>query len=83
MKNVISMQEYIHNRDHAGMGCGPMQDCSVCKNAMGEDVSDATDAVGSSFVSMSEIAKYLVLATIGTVFLELVVKPAINKRKKK
>lgn len=78
MKNVISMKEYLHNREHAPMGCGPMESCHVCK-AMGEENSNVTTS--SNFLSTKEIAKYLILATIGTVFLELVVKPAIQKRK--
>lgn len=34
MNNVISMQEYIHNSQHAQMGCGPMSCCELC-SAMG------------------------------------------------
>lgn len=80
----MTVQKFIHNREHVPMGCGPMTSCAVCKSTFG-DVINVTDSSGvtQAIPTMDEMIKYVILGSIGavvtTIVAEKFVKPILLK----
>lgn len=76
MSNVISMREYIHNREHSQMGSGPMDECAICKS----------QGFGNApILTADDIKKYIAIGIIssivGGIVSELVVRRLIFGKK--
>lgn len=74
-------QEYIHASQHAGMGCGPMSSCAVCK-AQGFGDAATTGAISFDF-GIKDILKIAMVATVSTIVAETVLKPFVIPRIRK
>lgn len=70
----MKIKEYIHNREHASMGCGPMSECHVCQATMGT-VEEKTG------ITTLDIRKTIILAIIANIAVELVVRRWLFKSK--
>ena len=73
---MMSMQEFIHNTDHARMGCGPMNCCELCNNSFGATETTQKEPL----ITSRELLKYLIMVSVSTVFVELVVKKKLLKK---
>jgi len=76
----MTHHEYIHASQHVGMGCGPMQECSVCKatgaipTALGE-VPESCNSINLQKI----IVVSMITAVLGEIFIRPIVIPAVRK----
>lgn len=82
---VINFQQYLHNREHAPMGCGPMEECHVCKQQFGDVLAVDQTGTTHTLITKQDLVKYIILAMVGTtittIYSEIVLKKIFKKKK--
>ncbi len=69
----MTRQEYFHNSVHSQMACGPMESCHLCNQGIRE--------APEPFITSREIAKGIILAMLGAIAVEVVVRRWLLKAK--